>query len=73
VPLSATAPLAPLIAVHESAFWLDQVNVVSAPAVIVVGFAVNVMAGAGVGLVVAFTVILVDALAAPAEPLHDSP
>jgi len=73
VPLSATAPLAPLIAVQESAFAVDQVNVTLAPAVIVVGVAVKVMMGAGVGVVAAVTVILVEAWALPAAPLHDSP
>jgi hypothetical protein len=74
VPLSGSGPVAPPLAVHESAFWLDQVNVDFAPAVMVLGLAVKVTVGAGVGADVS-TVIFVEASAvpvAPLVPLHES-
>jgi hypothetical protein len=71
VPLSPTAPLAPLTAVQLSAFSVDQLNVTLVPAVMVVGFAVKVTMGAGA--VAALTVILVEACALPPAPLHDNP
>jgi len=75
LPLSALAPLQPLLAVQESAFVLFQVKVDEPPEVMVVWFADNVTVGAGVGAgaLTAVTVILVEACALPPEPVQESP
>jgi hypothetical protein len=62
VPLTASAPLQPPLAVHSVAFVLDQVSVELPPEAIVVGLAVNVTVGAGATV----TVALAGALVPPA-------
>jgi hypothetical protein len=49
VPLAASVPVQPPLAVHEEAFVLDQVKVVEPPDVIDAAPAFNVAVGAGGG------------------------
>jgi len=68
VPLIASVPVQPPLAVHDVELVLDQVSVELAPAVIVAGFAVNVTVGAVEGL----TVTVADAIPVPPVPAQDS-
>ena len=55
VPLAASAPLQPPLAVQEVAFVLDQVRVEVLSEAIVVGLAESVTVGAGATVTVALT------------------
>ena len=66
VPLAASVPVQPPLAVHEEAFVLDQVKVVEPPDEIDAAPAFNVAVGAGGGDA-ALTVIFVVDCAVPAE------
>jgi hypothetical protein len=69
VPLVPSVPVQPPLAVHEVALVLDQVSVELAPAVIVVGFAVSITVGVGMG----FTVTAAEAgEVVPFAPVHVS-
>jgi hypothetical protein len=61
VPLVASVPVQPPLAVQEVAFVLDQVNIELAPDAMVVGFADRV--AVGIGAIV--TVALAGALVPP--------
>ena len=61
VPLVASAPLQPPLAVQELALVLDQVSIEEPPEAIVVGLAERVAVGAGRTV----TVALADALVEP--------
>ncbi len=67
VPLVATAPCQPPAAVHCSAFLVDQVRVELPNLSIVVGEATRVTRGSG-----RVTVICLDCVAVPPEPVHVS-
>jgi hypothetical protein len=61
VPLAATAPVQPPLAVQAAALVLDQIRVEERPETIAVGLAEMVVVGAGRTV----TVALADALEAP--------
>lgn len=66
-PLSALVPGHAPEPEHEVAFFADQVNVVEAPELTVLGLAVSVIEGAK-----AETVTIADCVAAPPVPVHVS-
>ena len=70
VPLVASLPVQPPLAVHEEAFVVDHVKVVELPDVIVVGLAVNFTVGAGT--TAALTVTFAAVCAVPPELVHAS-
>ena len=69
VPLTASVPVQPPLAVHAEAFDVDHVRVDAPPDEIVVALAVNVTFGAGTGAA-ASTVIFVAVSVVPTELVH---
>ncbi len=72
VPVRASVPVQPPLAVQEDAFVLDQVRVDEEPTVMELELAVRLTVGAGVGAA-ASTVIFSDARAAPPAPEQVTP